>query len=157
MWTFFWWRWYFSNIFKPLRACLQILTMYWTYGRKITQRYVIWLWFQCCNLSQRLGIWTVWKRIFFKVAIRICFMKSGSLAGCWVSRSGQTGTKNLWPLGAKFTTTFSQCTIKNRAFWLSCLYLLEICISLSTSKDINMPRLLFRNGFKPWFGWEVKH
>lgn len=43
---------------KPLRECLQNLSMQNTYGRTITQRFVIWLWFQCWNLGQGLGIWT---------------------------------------------------------------------------------------------------
>lgn len=74
-----------GTMVKPLKACLQILTMYWKDGKRLLKD-VIWLWFQCCNLSQRLGIWTVWKRIFFKGAIWLCFMKSGSWAGCWMSR-----------------------------------------------------------------------
>ncbi len=128
--------WFNGAIVKTISACLQILTMYWTYGRKITQRCAIWLWFQCCNLSQRPGIWTVWKRIFFKVAIRICFMKSGSLAGCWTPSTHPDLDKLAQKCLVKFTTTFSQCTIKNRVFRLSCLCPLEILYV---------------------FGWEVKH
>lgn len=139
-----------GTMVKPLKACLQILTMYWTYGKRLLKDVSSGSDFNVAVWARGLEFGQFGKGYSSKVQFDYVSWNLDHVLAAVCPESGQTGIGKKkkrvrcwhWHLGAQVTTKFS-LSIKTTDFWWSCLYLFEICISLSTSKDRNMLWLLF--------------